>query len=276
MNRRAFLATATTVAGASVAGCFGYSVESTDSIDSRKATIERLQTNLEENTTALAETREELNTTTAELTQTKQDLESAQETVSEQEATISDLRSERDELERDVEQLESEVEAVEAATTEMQAKTVLTVYTYAIGLANEGHNLYRSGSDYADNAEYLSASYDFYEAEAYYRSAASVYDLAVDRANQYDFGTVSGWTDESRSKILFYNEAAADFGLAYLNYAAEDSAGDQYIEEGNMHLESAQEYQSRSLTVLETELGYTLDSDDGTDSDSNVVRASYE
>lgn len=273
MERRTFLATTTTVAAASVAGCFGYTVQSTDDVEGRKDTIETLEANLEENTSALSKTRSQLNTTNKELKQTKVELEEAKETVSDQDTTISDLRSEKSRLQSDVNELEAEVQSVEAATTEMQAKTVLTTYSYAIALANDGHNLYRSGTNNADAADYLPASYDFYEAEAYYNSAANIYDLTVDRANEFNFGTVSGWADESRDKIKSYKEAAADFGLAYLNYAVDsNSTGNEYIESGNAHLENAQEYQSRSLTVLETELGYEINLDETSD-DSNVVRA---
>lgn len=231
MRKRQFLKAASGLAIGSLAGCMGYTVKRTEEVN-------RLEKRLETKSGEVENLEEKVQNQSKRIDELNQEIESLEEENSEKSDEIDSLESE----------LESEKE-----------KQVLYLYGYGITHYNDGLEYYNSAIDYSENERYNAARADLNVAAGYMEAAVTNFDAASSRASEIDANTVQDWCQDANQRADGMASAVADYQIAMEYYdRGRDSEGDEYINQGDTHYQTAQNYEIRDRSTLEDELGTSI------------------
>ncbi len=220
MNRRRFLTVGSTVGLSLASGCLGYSVVSTDEMESRKARIDSLEQ------------------TTANLNATLREREDRIESL---EAELSAATNETDRLKRERRTLiEDQLSALYRAGSRF--------YT-------GGEESYQTGNGAANDREYTAASRAFGVAFGKFDGATEFFYRTYQLAETDGYTDGMDVSEAANEYCVAMRDACDDFSVAMRRYAnGDDSEGDDLVESGNALYEEAQNYAVRRPAHFDSQL----------------------
>jgi len=217
----------------SLSGCMGYTVKRTQEIDD-------LETKLQNRTEQVEDLETEIQNQSEKIDELNQRIESLEQENSDQTDQINSLESE----------LESEKE-----------KQILYLYGYGMTDYNDGIDYYNRAIDYIDDENYEAARADLNVSSAYFDSAATSFGASGDQATEIGANTVQSWCETANQKASQMASATSDYQVGMAYYAeGRYNDGDDYLDRGDAHYDSAEGYEMRDRSTLEDELGTSIDS----------------
>lgn len=228
MHRRGVLRAAGVAATVGVAGCLGYTVESTDDVEQRKQRIRDLESQLE--------TKES-------------ELQSLNETIAEKESKIEDLEASVENKDEEIASLESELET-------KRKEQISTLYALGDRHRQRAAKNWQDASGMYEQGDYPGASNEWGLASGQYIDAAETFEKAASVADEQGLSDVADKITSSKEYVRTSATVANHFALASYYYAHENkSRGDQHIDEGNATLDELQQYTLHEPSEIDSDLG---------------------
>ncbi len=110
------------------------------------------------------------------------------------------------------------------------------------------------------NENYTAARADLNVSGGYMDAAATNFDAAGEQAVEIDASTVRDWCENANQRASGMVSAISDYQLAMAYYTeGRDSEGNDYLDRGDAHYDSAGNYDIEDLSTLENELGTSID-----------------
>lgn len=220
MQRRTFLATATTGAIASTTGCLGYTVQKQEDVKSRKNEVDKLESEVE----AKQET----------IQAQKETVQAQKETISSQESELEKRKQRISELNDRIDQLEQDKSALESDVDQLKREKVSNLYEAA-------HLQYQSAGDDFDAGKRAESDGDlelaigwFGIAYGKYQAARDTTEQALKLAKELGADPAVSRLDESRAAFDLYADASASFANENLfRSRGDDSAADDAEQQAN-------------------------------------------
>jgi len=228
MRKRQFLKAASGLAIGSLAGCMGYTVKRTDEVN-------RLQKRSEK----------------------ANDLETK---VQDQSEKIDELNQQIESLDNENSEQSDQIDSLESDLEDAKGKQVLYLYGYGITHNNDAIDYYDRAINSSENGNYTAARADLNVSGGYMDAAATNFTAASNRATEIGASTVRDWCESANQRTSGMVSAIADYQLAMAYYSENRmDDGDDYINRGDAHWESANEYEIKDRSTLEEELGTSID-----------------
>lgn len=225
MQRRTLLKSAVGAGLATtLSGCLGYTVESTDTVNSRQEKISNQSSKIEE----------------------------LDKQVDNLKAQLEESNEENAELETELDQKSQDLE-------DAKEKQILYLYGYGITTYNKGIDYYNSAYNRVSNRDYDGARADFNVAGGFFESADVYFGGAAERATELGKPTVQTYASDAKTKCSHLISALSNYQQSMYYYEqGQNSKAREYLDKGDTQYQTAQNYELRDRSTLEEKMGVSL------------------
>lgn len=255
MRRRQIIKGGLTASMIGLAGC-GYTIEENYDIEQRKSeiqslesTVSRLRSTVVEKEQRILEKERRIQTVENQASTLETEVKAKSTEVQSLEEEIAVIKDENSELEDEISNLQKTVVG-------NVKQRIETLYENGVRFRDIGLEEWNTASDNYNDENYIQAARSWAYAYSHYDGAAEFFSLAGTLADNNGYDTAFDTISSANSYVLEIRDAADDFSLAAHYYAGGDTtSGDEYISQGNEHVDNADIYTVAPLTEVQQELG---------------------
>ncbi|PSP79644.1 hypothetical protein BRC81_03825 [Halobacteriales archaeon QS_1_68_20] len=219
----------------SVAGCLGYTIESEDDVQQRKARIDELE---------------------SEVGDLESQVETKDSTIEDLEAEVEQKQSEIEDLEASIEEKDGEIDSLESDLETEQKELISKLYELGESHRQRAFKNWQDGGDLYDQGDYSGASNEWGLAAGQYIDATEVFAEAASIASDQGRSEVADMIESSKNRVQTSATAAHQFSLASYYYSHDnESQGDKHLQEGNSALEELDQYTLYDPSEIDSSLG---------------------